>query len=553
MEEATPSTHIMLATAALLGVVAHLLLFNRIEVDTHPLLLLTTFCLSPVALQYTLSTTRLLSVLLTTIFTATLFISIAIYRQFFHPLRSFPGRRLAKLTQLHSLTLTARSGLKWHQVVQSLHSQYGDYVRTGPRELSIADPAAMRYILGYGAKPGKGPVYDSMEESVNTTRDRDFHTRRRKVWDSSLKTLVSTYKPQIEGFTSTFLTRIRSSLNSPFTINDVTIYYSYDVTTQLAFGQAGGFMSGTQSDTAKSVMAGLKEATFALGLLYHVPWIMTLLTTFAFLPGPLKVWNDWSEKMLQERKNRGTEKPDLMQYLIANTPDTKKGNNLLFADSRVIVAAGSDTTATALTTIFTILASSPTLVSQLRAEIDLRLTSNPSMFSCATSSPVLDSIINETLRLYPPTLFASQRTNLDIPLLIPSRLHTKSLSQEGTYIPRDTILSMPTYTLHRDARNFSRPTEFIPERWTTRPDLVLNRQAFIPFSTGMTNCPGKNLAMMELRDVVARTISEFDICLAESVVRDFDMEIFMKGTRDCFMATVPNIDVVFSARVHSSE
>ncbi|XMA16149.1 hypothetical protein WAI453_008940 [Rhynchosporium graminicola] len=99
-------------------------------------------------------------------------------------------------------------------------------------------------------------------------------------------------------------------------------------------------MSGTQSDTAKSVMAGLKEATFALGLLYHVPWIMTLLTTFAFLPGPLKVWNDWSEKMLQERKNRGTEKPDLMQYLIANTPDTKKGNNLLFADSRVIVAAG---------------------------------------------------------------------------------------------------------------------------------------------------------------------------------------------------------------------
>ncbi|PVH70062.1 putative benzoate 4-monooxygenase cytochrome P450 [Cadophora sp. DSE1049] len=547
MEE--PTTQTLFAMAALLGVIAHLFVFKRFEVDTHPLLLFVVFSLAPFALQYTLSTTRLLSCLLTATFTTSLFTSIAIYRVYFHPLRRFPGRPLAKLTQLHSLTLTAKSGLKWHQILQSLHSQYGDYVRTGPRELSVADPTAMIYILGYGAKPGKGPVYDSMEESVNTTRDREFHTQRRKIWDSSLKTLVSTYMPQIESFTSTLLTRIRSSVGTPLNINSLALHYSYDVATQLAFGQAGGFISGNQSETAKSVMAGIKEATFALGLLYHVPWIMTLLTTFAFLPGPMKGWNDWSEKMLKERKQRGTEKPDLMGHLIANTPDTRKGNNLLFAESRVIVAAGSDTTATALTTLFTLLASSPDLVSQIRQEIDPKLSSNPPTFSCSTSYPILDSIINETLRLYPPTLFASQRTNLVIPLLIPSSpLKPKSLVEKETYIPADTILSMPTYTLHRDPRNFSRPAEFIPERWTTRPELVLNRQAFIPFSTGMTNCPGRNLAMMELRDVVARTMGEFDVSLPEDVARGFDTEVFMKGTRDCFMATVPDLDVVFTAR-----
>ncbi|KAH9209756.1 putative benzoate 4-monooxygenase cytochrome P450 [Leptodontidium sp. 2 PMI_412] len=547
MEEPTLQT--LFATAAGLGVISHLLFFKRFEIDSHPLLLFVVFSLAPFVLHYTFATTHLLSYLLTATFTTSLFASIAVYRLYFHPLRHFPGRALAKLTQLHSLTLTAKSGLKWHQILQSLHSQYGDYVRTGPRELSIADPTAMHYILGYGAKPGKGPVYDSMEESVNTTRDREFHTQRRKVWDSSMKMLVSTYTPQIEGFTSTLLTRIRSSLNTPLTINSVALHYSYDVATQLAFGQAGGFISGNQTETAKSVMAGIKEATFALGLLYHVPWIMTLLTTFAFLPGPMKGWNDWSERMLKERKQRGSEKPDLMGYLIANTPDTKKGNNLLFAESRVIVAAGSDTTATALTTLFALLASSPPLVSQIREEIDPRLCNTPPTFSCATSYPVLDSIINETLRLYPPTLFASQRTNLDIPMFIPSSpLKPKSLSNEGTYIPRDTILSMPTYTLHRDARNFSRPTEFIPERWTTKPELVLNRQAFIPFSTGMTNCPGKNLAIMELRDVIARTVYEFDVCLPEGVGKDFEMETFMRGVKDCFMATVPNVDVVFMTR-----
>jgi len=187
---------------------------------------------------------------------------------------------------------------------------------------------------------------------------------------------------------------------------------------------------------------------------------------------------------------------------------------------------------------------------QIREEIDPKLSSNPSTFSCATSYPVLDSIINETLRLYPPVLFASQRTNLKTPLFIPSSpLKPKSLVEGGgTLIPADTILSMPTYTLHRDPRNFSRPTEFIPERWTTKTELVLNRQAFIPFSTGMTNCPGKNLAMMELRDVVARTVCKFDLCLPESTAREFDMEEFMRGTKDCFMATVPDVDVIFTAR-----
>ncbi|KAL2061564.1 hypothetical protein VTL71DRAFT_6941 [Oculimacula yallundae] len=539
----------MFATAAGLGVIAHLLFFKRIEIDTHPLLLFTIFCLSPVVLHLVFLTTHLQSFLLVATFTTSLLASIAVYRLYFHPLRQFPGRRLAKLTQLHSLILTAKSNLKWHQVLQSLHSQYGDYVRTGPRELSICDPAAIKCILGYGAKPGKGPAYDSMEESVNTTRDREFHTERRKIWDSSLKSLVSTYAPQIEEFTSMLLIRLRSSVDTPITINNVALHYSYDVATQLAFGQAGGFISGNQSEAARTVMAGIKDATFALGLLYHVPWILTLLTTFAFLPGPLRGWNNWSEKMLKERKERGAEKPDLMEYLIANTPDTKKGNNLLFAESRVIVAAGSDTTATALITLFTLLASSPTLVAQIRAEVDSKFANNPPTFSCATSYPVLDSFINETLRLYPPTLFATQRTNLDIPLLIPSSpLQPKTLTQEGTYIPRDTILSMPTYTLHRDARNFSLPTEFIPERWTTKPELVLNRQAFIPFSTGMTNCPGKKLAMMELRDVIARTIFEFDVCLAESVRENFDMETFMSGMKDCFMATVPEIDLVFTMR-----
>lgn len=35
-----------------------------------------------------------------------------------------------------------------------------------------------------------------------------------------------------------------------------------------------------------------------------------------------------------------------------------------------------------------------------------------------------------------------------------------------------------------DGRVFARPDEFLPERWTTEPELVIDSSAFIPFNSG---------------------------------------------------------------------
>jgi hypothetical protein len=70
------------------------------------------------------------------------------------------------------------------------------------------------------------------------------------------------------------------------------------------------------------------------------------------------------------------------------------------------------------------------------------------------------------------------------------------------YIPGDCIVQMPLHTLFRgnvfhrdfrynvakfyivDERCFAQPTKFIPERWTTQPELVKDRSAYIPFGSG---------------------------------------------------------------------
>lgn len=48
-------------------------------------------------------------------------------------------------------------------------------------------------------------------------------------------------------------------------------------------------------------------------------------------------------------------------------------------------------------------------------------------------------------------------------------------------------------TCSSDPRTFPRGDEFIPERWTTRPELVRDATVYSPFSVGRFSCVGKQL------------------------------------------------------------
>ena len=54
----------------------------------------------------------------------------------------------------------------------------------------------------------------------------------------------------------------------------------------------------------------------------------------------------------------------------------------------------------------------------------------------------------------------------------------------------------------------------MPERWTTRPELVKERGAYAPFSAGPYGCIGRPLALLSLRTTLARLLLEFDVAFA---------------------------------------
>jgi cytochrome P450 len=148
--------------------------------------------------------------------------------------------------------------------------------------------------------------------------------------------------------------------------------------------------------------------------------------------------------------------------------------------------------------------------------------------------PFLDAIINESMRLWPAVFIVGQR------ITPPS-----GLSINEIYIPGNTVVSIPPYAVNRDARNFERPDEFVPERWTTQPELIKNKAVFIPFSTGLYSCAGKNMAMMELRSVAGRVLNEFDVVLPE----DFDARAYFAGIRNRFTSGPPPKQLLKFVRV----
>lgn len=104
---------------------------------------------------------------------------------------------------------------------------------------------------------------------------------------------------------------------------------------------------------------------------------------------------------------------------------------------------------------------------------------------------------------------------------------------------------MPIHSIQRDPRYFSSPLEFLPERWTPeRRDTIIDKRAFMPFSTGAYNCVGQKLAMMELRSVTANLMRLFELEFAEG---ESGREILEKS-RDCFTTNVGKLDVRLKAR-----
>lgn len=157
------------AIAAFFGVASHVVYFHRCDVHRHIEDLVLVFLSAPVGMAVTLSVLLSTSPIQSILTAAALCLSFAIgavgstafYRALLNPLNKFPGPYAARFIDFWMFFKVGKN-LNQYYVLQDLHKvsarrihmveaslnvplqQYGEYVRVGSRNISIADPRSCR-------------------------------------------------------------------------------------------------------------------------------------------------------------------------------------------------------------------------------------------------------------------------------------------------------------------------------------------------------------------------------------------------------------------------
>lgn len=175
----------------------------------------------------------------------------------------------------------------------------------------------------------------------------------------------------------------------------------------------------------------------------------------------------------------------------------------LVAEAVTLILAGSDTLGISLTATLYNVATQPRILQKLQTELDSAIPSSvrvPS-YDMIKDLPYLDAVCNEALRHH-------TTIGHGLPREVPA--DSPGVQWHGHLFPPGTVLSVPTYTLHRSKEIWGLDAdEFRPERWealTTR-----QKNAFIPFSLGPRGCVGRNLAEFEMKKTAATLFRRYDV------------------------------------------
>ena len=231
-------TWIIAAAEATTGVVSHIIYFKHGEHHLYPARILQFYLLVSITAVVGLSTLRDLQLLsaihevfiAATFYFAGLYSSLLTYRLFLHPLCKFYGPLGARISELRLAPGFRNADAHLH--FQRYHAKYGDYVRFGSSELSIADPRAVPIIYGFGNKCTKAAWYDGTypQVSMQLDRNRASHDQRRRIWSAAFgDKALRGYEKRMRGYRDKLWDQLTAYSGQPINITKWLDLYAWDV------------------------------------------------------------------------------------------------------------------------------------------------------------------------------------------------------------------------------------------------------------------------------------------------------------------------------------
>ncbi|KYH24942.1 cytochrome P450 119 [Halalkalicoccus paucihalophilus] len=238
---------------------------------------------------------------------------------------------------------------------------------------------------------------------------------------------------------------------------------------------------------------------------------------------PIPMWRRYKhgiremESVIQEfvaaRRRDGVEnRDDLLSMLLTATDEDgeEMPEKLLRDEMMTFLFAGHETTATALTFTWFLLAQHPAVERRLIAELEEVLTADHATFEDLPELAYTEQVIQEAMRLYPPVPSIPRET-------------TQPLELGGYTLPEEATVAPMQWTIHRDDRFWEDPLAFRPDRFAgddDRPQFV-----YFPFGGGPRRCIGQQFAIVEAKLILATLARQYHLDLVSESDVDLSVSI----------------------------
>ena len=370
--------------------------------------------------------------------------------------------------------------------------------KTGLRWHMVMDPGALRHILKDRVEDYPKSVTTKLilepaiGSSMFVAEGAHWRWQRRAAAPAFAHRHVEALGPVMTAAAEASSRRLAAA-RGPVDLFQETVAATFEVISDVTFSGDGMF---DRDHVHKSIDAYIAQTAKVS--------LMDVLGLPAWLPRPgrlfagpgLKRMKAVADQAIAARAKAPKDgAPDLLDLLLdAQDPETGRAMNRdeLRDNLLTFIVAGHETTALTLGWALYLMAFDPAIQERAAAEARAVLGDRAATAADYGQLPLIQRIVNETLRLYPPAAFLSRTAQA------PDTLCGRQVR------PGDTVM-IPVYALHRHHLLWDRPDDFDPDRFLTTPD----RYAFLPFGAGPRICIGASFALQEAVIILSTLLARF--------------------------------------------